>query len=241
MSFKKTLDIRWIYALLLGAALFSILSGPLDSINAPASSQLKRLFTFLRSSGRLTENGFIKTDSSILSDETNTLLNNLSSIDINLLDKAIRSYDKSKFFQDTSKINQYTLFDNLGINQNEIQFDDNKHKSINFASLPAINVKKEQQILPIIGKYITIPEKFNGLSLQPSGAIYIYELGIPTDSLYLSKIINDSQLIETRSIVKGQPYNIYFTSLNYENSTKGILIADLYGICLRDISPTKSN
>jgi hypothetical protein len=233
LYWKVNLDYRWIYYILIGCSIFSITSGPIDCINASSANQSKRLITFLKSSNRLNENGYKYSTTKVNTETAISLLNRLNHVGADRLDELIRSYDKSKFFKDTILINQYSLFDQLGIQTNDPLSQPEQFKTLSFTNLPEITFKEGEKVIPIINSYIEVKNNFTGLALTLDGSIKIYEAGIATDSLKLNAVPKGTQILKLKSLVKNKPYEIYFTNMYYEETPyNNILIKDILGIAV---------
>ena len=225
---KKEGDLRLIPTVIIFLSLFSIASGPFNAWKLSTQNQKKRLLTSMEKNGLLVEGKLVANKGSKM--KTDDALNfSLSYLDRKGELSFLKSFDKDHLLTDTIQ-NQMTVSNKLGISSYNYATDYDV-KNIYHNHLPVISVNDFSKLLPLVNKYSTLSDNFEGIKVNDKGGFDYYARG---EKKWEYKLLKEDLVDQKiKFSTKSDSITVFFQSLTYRVKNDGLEVEDITGVAFQ--------
>lgn len=227
-AISKTIDKRILPAIIMLLSIISVLPTPINMWNASVNNQKNRLEEVLIKNEMLKEGKLSKFGGSFFYGY-DTLSNALYYLDNKTDLDVLHQWDKDNLLKEDAYA--YEIMQTLNVHQ---QLPPNSPpvaevKTEYFIHLPAITFKEGQSLIPLLNKYITVPDTFSGIKINEQGGFDLYQIGKMTETLVVSSTqLKRQEIILTASDKKS--FVLYFTNLTYKYEKELLIVEDVVGV-----------
>lgn len=227
-AIKKTIDRRILPTVIMLLSIISIIPSPFNLWNASVNNQKSRLEEVLIKNAMLVEGKLSKFSGNFFYGY-DTISNALYYLDNKKELEILYQWDKENLLKENAYA--YEIMQALNVHQNQSQNSPPmaEVKSEYFIHLPAITFKEGQTLVPLLNRYITVPDTFSGIKINEQGAFDLYKEGKMIETLDITSTdLKKQSMILTSSDKKS--FLLYFTNLTYKYEKEMLVVEDIVGV-----------